>query len=400
MDLLAQNIQYVSAPQANIYFNGILIDECYDIQYAYREAKEPVYGYLSQHFDAVLRGTVIITGALTINYKHDQYLTKVLQKINNPYAQTLGKRYIPTELKTLQYMYSDALVEYSEALKKQQDLKKKLAEANRRAETATNNINRTSSNLENNISLKSKAADDYLNTLSMSDKSLAISGYQAWQDYYKLKDESEKRIAELTNEIFAYSEEDTTGGYYTDMAAEAKSEMAGIQAKLQETLDAIPTDTVVTTYKNLKDDILVAQEESSSFRNDLAAGNAGRNADGLEADFAKEDAQAIAKELEQLDLSAIRDKIRNIKADMGDLTITDIELQKEISPFLYDNYNGASLDSLRAETVGKGFTIEFNYNGAPHKRLLECHLLGHGHAVSHSGMPVKEQYTFLARKFE
>lgn len=77
--LLDPTLDYVSGADAQILFNNILIDECYDLQYSYREMKEPVYGYRSKRFDHVLPGTQIISGQFTINYVYDGYLTTALQ---------------------------------------------------------------------------------------------------------------------------------------------------------------------------------------------------------------------------------------------------------------------------------------------------------------------------------
>lgn len=77
------DLGYVTAAQAKLYIGGILVDECYDVQYQYKEYKEPVYGYNDKWFGAVLKGNVIISGTFTINYKHDAYLVKLLDKVAN-----------------------------------------------------------------------------------------------------------------------------------------------------------------------------------------------------------------------------------------------------------------------------------------------------------------------------
>ena len=75
-----QVLDYVTAPQATIMIGGVILDEAYDLQYSYREMKEPIYGYLDKYFSAMIPGTVIVTGSFTINYKHDQYLRAVIQQ--------------------------------------------------------------------------------------------------------------------------------------------------------------------------------------------------------------------------------------------------------------------------------------------------------------------------------
>ena len=80
--------EYVTAAQAQIMIDGILVDECYDIQYSYKEFKEPIFGYNSKHFDAILPGNVIVHGAFTINYKHDAYLYTLLKEIKETHGTT------------------------------------------------------------------------------------------------------------------------------------------------------------------------------------------------------------------------------------------------------------------------------------------------------------------------
>lgn len=76
-------LDYVTASQGKIFLDGVLIDEAYDIQYTYQESKEPIYGYNSKHFDAIVDGNVIVYGNFTINYKHDAYLHSILTKVKD-----------------------------------------------------------------------------------------------------------------------------------------------------------------------------------------------------------------------------------------------------------------------------------------------------------------------------
>jgi hypothetical protein len=69
---------YVSGGDGQLFINNILVDECYDIQYTYREMKEPVFGYRSTHFDSMISGTVHIMGMFTVNYISDGYLYTII----------------------------------------------------------------------------------------------------------------------------------------------------------------------------------------------------------------------------------------------------------------------------------------------------------------------------------
>lgn len=74
------SLDYATSSQVKIYSNGILIDEAYDLQYSYKESKEPIYGYNSKYFDDIVEGNVVVFGAFTINYRHDGYLYSILNK--------------------------------------------------------------------------------------------------------------------------------------------------------------------------------------------------------------------------------------------------------------------------------------------------------------------------------
>lgn len=90
--------EYYTCAQGKVYINEILLDEAYDIMYSYRELKEPIYGYNSKYYDAIVPGTVIIYGSFTINYKHDSYLAKTLAKTE---LKGVGSSLSDNELKRL-----------------------------------------------------------------------------------------------------------------------------------------------------------------------------------------------------------------------------------------------------------------------------------------------------------
>lgn len=307
-------VSYVAAPQANIYFGGILIDECYDIQYSYRESKEPIYGYLSTHFDAIIKGTVIITGALTINYKHDQYLSKVLDKAGMPIS-VKSKNARPNTLKQHQKEYKEKLVAYAEALKTQAELKKEMA-------------------------------------AEMLQRDAAINKYNAKRGVY----ETPLQILE--------------------------SEAAAIRAKSERSESE--SDRLIKLEW-----ILIPEAEK---KRDVYLNNT-NNTEVIEAYTDR--IKIVEENLKALDLSGLRNSINDMKNKVESLMVTSRDL-----PVLKNEETSQSLHSTRAEDYRKGFTIEFNYNGSPHKRILNCELLGHGHVITQSGMPVKEQYTFIGKRME
>ena len=125
--------QYYCAPDAKVYINGIYVEEIYDIQYQYRELKEPIYGYLSKHFDKVVRGTVIVTGGFTVNYTHDQYLPAILWKGTDP---------APSQLINPSQTYESKINKYKAALssyKEAKDMEAKIAKLEQDALSLKNN---------------------------------------------------------------------------------------------------------------------------------------------------------------------------------------------------------------------------------------------------------------------
>lgn len=79
--------EYFSGAQVNLYIGDVLIDEATGLQIMLNQSKRPVYGYASQLFDATTRGTVIVQGEFSINFKESGYLHTVLSRFKK---QTLG----------------------------------------------------------------------------------------------------------------------------------------------------------------------------------------------------------------------------------------------------------------------------------------------------------------------
>lgn len=74
------DLEYFSGAQVNVYIGDVLIDEAVGIQIEVQQRKMPVYGYASQLFDKVARGTVSVRGSLIINFKEAGYLYAVLER--------------------------------------------------------------------------------------------------------------------------------------------------------------------------------------------------------------------------------------------------------------------------------------------------------------------------------
>lgn len=68
---------YFCGTNAKVFFGDVWVDDIVSIQYTVNQGKEPIYGYASQTFDAVARGTVIVQGSFSISFKEMGYLNVV-----------------------------------------------------------------------------------------------------------------------------------------------------------------------------------------------------------------------------------------------------------------------------------------------------------------------------------
>lgn len=74
---------YFSGIDAKVFFGDVWVDDIVTIQYTVNQNKIPIYGYASQLYDAVARGTVIVQGTLTVAFKEMGYLNLVQRIIEN-----------------------------------------------------------------------------------------------------------------------------------------------------------------------------------------------------------------------------------------------------------------------------------------------------------------------------
>lgn len=81
---------FYSGSQITVWFGNIFMDDINSIQWARTQNKRPIYGYASQKFDAVAKGTVLTQGNFTINFRQVGYLTAVMEEIKNIYKDITG----------------------------------------------------------------------------------------------------------------------------------------------------------------------------------------------------------------------------------------------------------------------------------------------------------------------
>ena len=76
-----QNFSYYSGPQITIWFGDIWVDDITAISWQYNQEKRPIYGYASQHFDAVAKGQVLVQGQIRINFRNQGYLSYIIRNL-------------------------------------------------------------------------------------------------------------------------------------------------------------------------------------------------------------------------------------------------------------------------------------------------------------------------------
>lgn len=115
---------YWSGLDLRAYVNGLYLEELVGIQYALQESVTPVYGYGSYTYDIIMRGSRLVQGALTVNFKEPGYLKALIMgegpgtagiiKSIDPgnvkaqdYAQTLGASSYQRKQELMQNLWGD-----------------------------------------------------------------------------------------------------------------------------------------------------------------------------------------------------------------------------------------------------------------------------------------------------
>lgn len=83
---------FFSGSDVYIFFNNKLIDQIVGLQVSIQENIVPIYGYASYTYDAVARGSRIVTGSFRVNYIESMYLYTMMELINN-------EKFTPEEFK-------------------------------------------------------------------------------------------------------------------------------------------------------------------------------------------------------------------------------------------------------------------------------------------------------------
>lgn len=70
---------YYAGADVGVFIGGLWVDDIITIQHTLTNNKSPIYGYMSEKFDAVTRGTTIVQGQFAIAFKETGYLTTILE---------------------------------------------------------------------------------------------------------------------------------------------------------------------------------------------------------------------------------------------------------------------------------------------------------------------------------
>lgn len=74
------NKQYFAGTQASLFIGDTWVDDVTSIDYQVHHSRTPVYGYGSQHFDFLPKGTILVSGSFTINFREPNYLWMILAR--------------------------------------------------------------------------------------------------------------------------------------------------------------------------------------------------------------------------------------------------------------------------------------------------------------------------------
>jgi hypothetical protein len=90
--------RYYSSIDAAILFNGEIVDEIVQIQWAISEQTMPLFGYNSYVWDEIAKGSRIIQGTFAINFVVPDYLNMILEKsIKDGSFKNTGRKVEPNK---------------------------------------------------------------------------------------------------------------------------------------------------------------------------------------------------------------------------------------------------------------------------------------------------------------
>jgi len=83
--------KYFAGQNVKIFFGDIFVDEINALNFSLTEQVAPIYGYASNTWDAVARGTRLIEGSFSINFTEASYLYLTLTQLTKRLRQNITK---------------------------------------------------------------------------------------------------------------------------------------------------------------------------------------------------------------------------------------------------------------------------------------------------------------------
>lgn len=348
---------YISAPQGKLYINGIHIDECYDIQYMYQELKQPIFGYNSKYYDAILPGQVTVAGSFTINYIHDAYLLRVLDKAREDQEGSITKRKLldtKDRLDKEASEYKRKLQEWKAIVDRDKEAEEERPGLELIAETAKitlDQLTREMTTLESIGAVEARRVE------------------KKYTSYVNAQDENTREQIRAYVEIWQSNDKDRyfEGSQLISYPAVREGFALYLDTKKQR-------DSLITSRNELQRRIDSAKESLATTQGAL---------DALDADLGVNGSTK----------NKMKNELATLKARMDD---SNAEIVNDFRNF---DRQKSVVSEGRAESGGK-FTIMLEYNGKTHKIITDVELLGHSHVMGHTGRPVQEVYKFVARNVE
>lgn len=355
------NLRYVNASNGKIYIGGILIDDIYDIQYSYRESKEPIYGYNSKHYDAIVPGNVIVHGSFSINYRHDSYITKVLEKVKGSAIVTDSAR--------IQNAH-DYQLQYRKLLSDYKAIDSKIKQAKIDKETATSGIQ----TLE---ILNSSTINTALDNLQLREDEY-VKNNEAYNNLYDKLTDEQKDIYDNQFKFLSefYIRDASTSKEYKTIAQQAMDKLKNEYPDLAGVYEA--DSTAYASGLNY-----MAQQDTY----DSSVNSASDNITKVKANLIGKTAVYDGLIQERAELVK---KIRDKKNEIDSINVNWDNLAKS---------DKVSSKISQPEDMGT-FNIYIRFKGMTHVIIEECTIVSHslGIGASEGASAIKQYIQFIAKR--
>lgn len=169
--------EYFTGADVRIYFGDIWVDEITSLQFTLQEQVAPIYGYASYTWDKVARGTRVIQGSFTINYKESYYLHSILNTLSTKMSESKKDNPMFNEKEWKKGLTIEHLLEDSNYENTADELEKSLWGASKDA-----GLNKLTASKDKETyfypeNKNASVSDDSNNNMATSQKQLAEHGF-------------------------------------------------------------------------------------------------------------------------------------------------------------------------------------------------------------------------------